>query len=341
MSFQYRRTLFIAQQLQQTPLSRKEIERRLCNQFPDEITEHPRRTFYADKDYIELNFKVEMLTSKRGKFTVYHIESPLDIPESPIVPEDIPKIRRALSILKQLEGLPQSDYLNDILVKLESYNSYRGAPSEEVVSFDYSKLTGSRYLGNLYEAIVNKKTLTIYYKPYEMDTNDISRFEKVSKYNAEKGFCLPFHSYYLKEFNKRWFVLGYTEGVEGLTCLALDRITSISDSFRPYIKNEKIDFTAYFKDIIGVTHLKDYTLETFEFQIQKPRAYYVRTKFWHNSQIETEETPQYITFRYMLHYNRELEARVLEFGKDINVVSPLWFRARIAAILKEATAQYS
>lgn len=340
MSFQYRRLLYIAQLLSKSAITRQKIGDKLCTHFKDEMSNYPRRTFYADKDLIERTFEVEVLSCRKDAKLYYYVEQPLKIPESPITPEDMPKIRRALSLLKQLEGLPQSAYLNDILVKLESYNSFKGAPSEDVVSFEYPKLTGLQYLSALYEAIIHKKTLTIFYKPYETDQKDRARLEKISKYNPEKGYYLAFHTYYLKEFNKRWFILGYTEGTVGLTCLALDRITDLNVSFRPYIQNEIVDFKTYFNDIIGVTHWDDTILETFKFRVHKPRAYYVRTKPWHSSQTEIEETDENINFQYRLRFNRELEARVLEFGKDICVIAPAWFKAHIANILKEAATQY-
>lgn len=101
-----------------------------------------------------------------------------------------------------------------------------------------------------------------------------------------------------------------------------------------------VDFKTYFNDIIGVTHWDDTILETFKFRVHKPRAYYVRTKPWHSSQTEIEETDENINFQYRLRFNRELEARVLEFGKDICVIAPAWFKAHIANILKEAATQY-
>jgi predicted DNA-binding transcriptional regulator YafY len=39
-------------------------------------------------------------------------------------------------------------------------------------------------------------------------------------------------------------------------------------------------------------------------------------------------------------YNRELEARVLEFGQDVEILTPQWFREKIDTIWKNAVVGY-
>ena len=102
-------------------------------------------------------------------------------------------------------------------------------------------LTNIELLPSLYEAIVNKRVLSIDYKPYEEETR-----------------TLTFHPHYLKEFNGRWHLFGHAEeqAPEFGYNIALDRIVGkpreIYDiAFQPAPCGL---YDAFFKDIIGVTH---------------------------------------------------------------------------------------
>lgn len=62
------------------------------------------------------------------------------------------------------------------------------------------------------------------------------------------------HSYYLKQYNNRWFLFGKHPDYEGITNLALDRIEDeITETNKAYIPNTEYNYDEYFEDIIGVT----------------------------------------------------------------------------------------
>jgi predicted DNA-binding transcriptional regulator YafY len=68
----------------------------------------------------------------------------------------------------------------------------------------------------------------------------------------------------------------------------------------------------------------------------KRRAFYVRTKKRKSNQIEHEETPDSIIFEWQLKYNSEVEAKILEFGEEVEVLTPQWFREKIRNNWKNA-----
>jgi predicted DNA-binding transcriptional regulator YafY len=108
-----------------------------------------------------------------------------------------------------------------------------------IVEFDNnSYLKGIEYFGQLYNAILYKKVLQINYQPF-------------GSIEIEQ---LRFHPYYLKQFNNRWFLFGYSEASQKYDWnLALDRIIDLNELDTEYKQNTSIDWSEYFEDIVGVT----------------------------------------------------------------------------------------
>jgi hypothetical protein len=59
--------------------------------------------------------------------------------------------------------------------------------------------------------------------------------------------------YFLKQYNKRWFLFGLNSFDKLLYTLPLDRIKKIDITKDDYIENTIVNFSEYFEDIIGVS----------------------------------------------------------------------------------------
>ena len=128
----------------------------------------------------------------------------------------------------------------------------------------------------------------------------------------------------------------------GIFPYALDRIKTFKGMPHFYQqKPEAHDFKAFFSKRMGISFEKDEAEEAVVIRVYHPRAQYMRTKPWHPSQVTVgDDTPQYMDFKFNIIINKEFEAQVLEFGKDIEVLEPLHFRERIHGILLEAVRKY-
>jgi len=178
------------------------------------------------------------------------------------------------------------------------------------------ELTNIELLPMLYEAIKNKRVLSVEYKPYDEDP-----------------MALEFHPHILKEHNGRWFLLGHAVGKEpewGYN-LALDRIVG-QPQLLP-VKNEYINapkgfYQEFFKDIVGVSHFKDTEAIDIVVRATKHNIYrLVETKRIHHSQqvIKTfneYEDGTYGEFKFHVELNNEFIGRILQMGDGLVVVSP-------------------
>ena len=178
---------------------------------------------------------------------------------------------------------------------------------------------GLKRISQLYEAIKNQNTLKIKYQDFGKDLVEYS-----------------ISPYMLKEYHNRWHIYGYEHKKEKIYNLALDRILAIDTSILVYRKHYTDDLV-FLNDIIGFTYLYDsgsgtYAhLETVKIKVEAHRANFIHTKPLHHShhEIKEESTELYKVYEYSLRINNELIAKLLEFGKDLEVLEPLSLRERI------------
>ena len=125
----------------------------------------------------------------------------------------------------------------------------------------------------------------------------------------------------LKEYNNRWFVIGYN--VNGIIeIIAIDRIELITTSSTSIKPNKTLNIKNLYKNTIGVTIEEKSKIETVVLQFKHYRAVYVKTKPLHHSQVVLNEEYSFTEFEYQLKINRELVSKILAFGKDVKVIKP-------------------
>lgn len=193
----------------------------------------------------------------------------------------------------------------------------RKKDGEQMISSSLDReLTNLHLLPVLYEAIRDKCVLNIQYRPYEEDS-----------------VSLVFHPHLLKEHNGRWFLFGHATNKKpefGYN-LALDRIEGdpkIMPLSEKYIPAPKGFYNEFFRNIIGVSHLKGskpyhITIRAINYGVFK----LIETKKIHHSQNTVKgfgqyEDGEYGEFSLYVEPNKELIGRILQMGDGLVVISP-------------------
>ena len=193
-------------------------------------------------------------------------------------------------------------------------------------------LTNIDLLPVFYKAIANKQVLRFNYQRF-----------------GQEPFSLVFHPQFIKEYNARWFVFGEAdrEPYQAYN-VPLDRIvgevSEVSDV--EYIPAPKGFYQEFFKNILGVTHEKDAKVE--EVIIRTKTEYQhglLLTKPLHHSQKETlpfgeHDNQWYGEVHLTIEPNRELRGRILLYGDNLEVISPMSLREQIKEILIKQMEQY-
>ena len=193
-------------------------------------------------------------------------------------------------------------------------------------------LTNIHLLPVFYKAITDKQVLQFSYQRF-----------------GQEPFLLTFHPQYLKEYNGRWFVFGDADREPYKAYnVPLDRIVGevceVNDV--EYIPAPKGFYLEFFKNIIGVTHEKGAKVEVV---IVRTKTDYqhglLLTKPLHHSQEETmpfgeHEDGCYGEVRLTIEPKRELRGRILLYGENLEVISPLSLREQIKEILRRQMQHY-
>jgi len=241
-----------------------------------------------------------------GKKTFYRYEDiNYSINSQPLNEQEAQQLKESLMTLSRFRGMPQFDWVEEIKARLEQ--SFKLTADDMVLSFEENPfLTGREYIGELYNAIINLQALEIEYLPFKRE--DPMRF--------------TIHPYHLKQYNNRWFLFGLTEKANKITNVALDRIKSIKESKKDYKKNTAINFEEFFEEVIGVTIPEDQTLHKVILKIDAKLWPYIKTKPLHGSQKLKNENEENAIIQLELMLNYELEALILSYGEQMEVLEP-------------------
>jgi len=284
-----------------------------------------KRQIYHDLNFIQYYYSAEIEKIIENRRTYYRYKDPnFSIFTNLLTESDLIKIKEAIDVLSQFKGLPQFNWLHQVIASLECRFNIKPSNKKKVIDFyQISDLKGLKYIQPLYNAIINENVLEVTYKSFQ----DIK---------AKKFY---FHPYYLKEYNNRWFVFGHNENTNISTWnLALDRIVSLKYSNKKY-KHFDFDWEKYFSDIIGVTHFENERPQKIVLAFNEISAPYVETKPLHSSQIQKIENGKLI-IEIFVAINYELIQNILFYGKNVEVLSPESLRQAIKNELLEALNNY-
>jgi predicted DNA-binding transcriptional regulator YafY len=278
-------------------------------------SEIKKRQLFDDIKFMEseAGWSIPLKRIKEGRRTFYrYSDINFSIKNQKITDNEIDVINSALIVLTRFKGLPQFEWINELSTKLKSHFEFDDAP--EIISFDHNEfLEGLGLLPTLYQSILNKAVLSIEYQAFHMETS--------VKY--------VIHPYYLKQYNKRWFLLGLNSDDNLLYTLPLDRIKRIDILKENYIENTSISFTEYFEDIIGVSRKPDDKPIKIKLMFNSKTAPYILTKPLHGSQKKINYAENGLTIQIEVIPNFELKQLILSYGNSVEILVPEFYKKEI------------
>lgn len=275
------------------------------------------------RDRVSYNAPIKAYPLGNGRQCYYRYEnSDFSIFNNELSVEEVNDLRSTIDMLGRFRGTPANVWLEEVISNLE-YRFNIKSNSENLISFENNEqLKGLEYLSDIIDMTVHHQPINMHYCSFK---------------GKEQNVIL--HPYYVKQYNNRWFVLGFNEKYSSLSIYALDRIQSLVKSDIAFRKNENIDFKTYFDNIIGVTLLDDkIPVETFVLQFDGNRFPYVLSKPLHSSQEIVSMEEHVVSIK--VKPNNELRQLIFSFIPDVEVISPKWFREEIKRKIKENLNKY-
>jgi predicted DNA-binding transcriptional regulator YafY len=233
---------------------------------------------------------------------------------------DFDEVDEVLSYFYQLfKRVPKASFLELDKVFLAFQNRTVLLEKENVAAIQFEEVnySGKKWLGDLIKYIQEGRTIRFRYKPFTLEESE--------------RIVLPI---LLKEYNKRWFLIGLEKETRNYQNFALDRISSKPlPAPEPLPLSETTDIKSLFRNMIGVS--AEGVPEKVVAYISNPRAQYVLTKPWHSSQ-KAKEGEQGIEFEWFVVTNRELKAKILEHLPDIEIREPASLKDWLKEVLEKS-----
>jgi len=274
-----------------------------------------KRQLFDDIKYMESEsgWSIPLERIKAGRRTYYRYSDPnFSIKNQKITENEIDIINEAIIVLSRFRGLPQFEWINELSAKLKSHFEFKDVP--EIISFDHNEfLEGLEFLPRLYQSIINKTVLLIEYQAFHM----------------KSPTTYVIHPYYLKQYNKRWFLLGLNSEDNLLYTIPLDRIKKIDFQKEEYIENKIINFSEYFEDIIGVSRKPEDKPIKIKLLFNSKTAPYILTKPLHGSQKKLNYDEKGLIVQIEVIPNFELKQLILSYGDSVEILTPESYKKEI------------
>ena len=287
-----------------------------------------RRQIFDDIAFMESSegWSIDLDRHKDGKRVYYRYKDlSFSINNMPLNEVEINQLKDAVDILSQFKGMPQFDWISELIPKLRHGISTNDSKTKLMEFESNEDLKGKDHLGFLYNALKYKTPLKVSYQPFQ----------------SEKVDTLIFHPYFLKQYNSRWFLFGLNPATgKSDWNLAIDRIVELENASLPFIENTTIDWEEYFEDIIGVTKPEGEGIQGITLHFYGKTGRYIETKPIHAYQKNKWLDANTLEVRLELIPNYELERLVLSYAESVKVISPPGLAKKIVNRHREAKEHY-
>lgn len=284
-----------------------------------------KRCIEKDIEYLEYNFPIlveferytvdahSVITDKvYKKRCIRYADPTFSIFKGKLSEEEKGLLITALSTIGSFDGLDGFGWLDDLNKRLGLIDR------QPVIQMSKNLIENRTLMAESFSAIQAKSVVKLQYKLF-------------SSSSIRHAIVSP---YLLKEYNRRWYLIGSAYDTGRILNFALDRIESISVMPGYEYRNAPEDLSERFEDIIGVTYNYEAPVHKIIFWVSEKSAPYVATKPLHGSQTtiksEKEQSLRKLyaipaggsLFSIECMENYELIRELCSFGADLKVLSP-------------------
>ncbi|WP_329903112.1 WYL domain-containing protein [Porphyromonas pogonae] len=183
--------------------------------------------------------------------------------------------------------------------------------------------SGQQFLTPIIEAMRDNLTVEVVYQNYWHD----------------KPHTFEVHPYCVKVFKQRWYVVG-NSAKEEIRIYSLDRVQSLQITENKFALPKDFDGEEYFINSFGISNYGKAEFVAIKVFNGDKKNRYLESLPLHHSQEMIEQTKDYTVFRYYIKPTYDFRQELLSHGAEVEVISPLWFREEIIAIINEQKSNY-
>lgn len=228
-------------------------------------------------------------------------------------PEDLEAIYEAVDVIQAIGGSAISEKFNHAVEKLisaslEKKQEEKRKPILQTMTPPISR--GFEYFDLFYSACNEKKPVSFIHFSYKKRT-----------FNH-----IIIHPFLIKEFDNRWYIIGYSEIHKSVRTFGLDRISGPVLLKKDFIKTDIDQIQEYLQNVYGVFPIPKSKKELIEIHVSQLGTHYFQAYPLHHSQkiIKSNDGSSLITFNIIPSI--ELARFCLSQGRHVEIVKPSWFK---------------
>jgi predicted DNA-binding transcriptional regulator YafY len=226
---------------------------------------------------------------------------------------EIETIQKAIELIKAIGGSRIGDKFNHAIQKvisatLENNEELNKLPVLQTMHLPVSK--GFEHFDLFYKACNEKIPVSIIHFSYT---------KRIFKH-------IKLHPFLIKEFDNRWYLIGYSEHHNEVRTFGMDRISMPVLLKKEFIPSNYRTVYEFLNDMYGVFPIANMEKTEIKLHVRKMLTHYLHAYPIHPSQkIEKQDDGDSI-IKFDLIPTVELARYVLSNGQSINIISPIWFR---------------
>ena len=239
-------------------------------------------------------------------------------------------LESALTTLGSFDGLDNFEWLAELRKQLKVEER------KPIISLSKNLVENSTLIASLFSAISNEQVVELTYRKF-LDSTE------------RKVIISP---YLLKEYNRRWYIVGGAYDTNRVLNFALDRLVEIEFKTGYTFKPCETDLEERFEEIIGVTFNEEVPLTQILFWVSDAIKGYIHTKPIHGSQIHIKgdradklhilypqlQSGDFLTIE--CRENFELIRELTAWVDDLIVLTPVSLRDRIVDRINRMKTRY-
>lgn len=220
------------------------------------------------------------------------------------------------AFLRFLEIVQTADLLTESLTESKRTLNY--------IHFDQAGgMSGVEHLRPLLQAIKEQREI---------------KFKHFS-YQREKSHTFAMQPYLLKEYQNRWYVVGWVHGIQQFRTFGIDRIKHLEVRSTTFERDDKIDLHSKFDATIGVIYGNG-ERERIVLWFSNEQKHYVKSLPWHPTQEIIKDDENGLVVSLFLVPNYELIQQILMHHAFVKVIEPNWLIEEVKEKLKEGLEGY-
>lgn len=220
------------------------------------------------------------------------------------------------SFLRLLEMSTMAEILTDNLKQFRD--------TMDSISFESSaSMRGIEFVQPLLFAIRFRRRISFSYTSYES--------------NVRRTFTV--NPYLLKEYQRRWYLIGTFSDTSGFRTYGLDRMENLKTTEELYTPIQDQNPSQLFDAIIGLSY-SSAPVEEVLLSVTPHQANYLKSLPMHSSQIVINESPEEVQISLHVIPNFELKQQILSLGSSVRVLKPTWLADEIKRDLMDAVKKY-